>query len=424
MTPIPIPSHPRSAVSNSCSAPSVHPLVGKVYEPIRHIFTFAHRFHIEVSHMKYKNKIRLFIGGFGMLILIFDGRTALYGMNEGVKLCLYTLIPSLFPFIVLSSLICEATIGTRVSLLRPIAKGFGIPEGAESLLVVGLLGGYPIGAQAVADAYRKGQLNQSEAEKLTVICNNPGPAFLFGVLGSMVSNQKYLWLLWGIQIISALLISLIIPGRSRPVASIRNDNVTPLPVLLGKASKSMLNICSCVVFFRMVLQFLQRWILWAIPDIWIAVISGMLELSNGCLLLATVADQNLRLVLASGLLCFGGICVWMQTGAVCQEIKIGQYLFLKSLQSLLCASTTSFIVLPHHKTAYLLPSALIIAYFLLSRKEKDIAIGRLLLYNNKNARQRGNQTCYSEKRSKSAAAIAASEQNLITDRFFAQRKAP
>ena len=374
--------------------------------------------------MKYKNTVRLMIGGAGMLILILDGRTAIYGMGEGIKLCLYTLIPSLFPFIVLGSLITEATLGNKIPFLRPVAKLFRIPEGAASLLVVGFLGGYPIGAQAVAAAYQKGQLNQSEAEKLTVICNNPGPAFLFGVLGSMIDNRRFLWLLWGVQIISALLISLIIPGEIRPIPSVKKDNTTPFPELLAKASKSMLNICSCVVFFRMVLEFLQRWILWAIPDIWIVVISGMLELSNGCLLLATIEDPSLRLVLASGLLCFGGICVWIQTGAVCRSIETGRYPFRKFLQSLLCTSITAFIAMPHHKAAYLLSSVLIAAYFLLQRRKKDIAIGQLLLYNNKNATQRGTKPCYSEKRSQPAAAIAGSEQNLITDRFFAQRKAP
>lgn len=374
--------------------------------------------------MKYKNTVRLMIGGAGMLILILDGRTAIYGMGEGIKLCLYTLIPSLFPFIVLGSLITEATLGASIPCLRPVAKLFRIPEGAESLLMVGFLGGYPIGAQAVAAAYQKGQLNQSEAEKLTLICNNPGPAFLFGVLGSMIDNRRSLWLLWGIQIISALLISLIIPGEIRPIPSVKKDNTTPFPELLVKASKSMLNICSCVVFFRMVLEFLQRWILWAIPDIWIVVISGILELSNGCLLLATVEDPSLRLVLASGLLCFGGICVWMQTGAVCRSIETCRYPFRKFLQSLFCTSITAFIAMPHHKAAYLLPSVLIAAYFLLRRREKDIAIEQLLLYNNKNVTQRGKKPCYSEKRSQPAAAIAGSEQNLITDRFFAQRKAP
>ena len=34
-----------------------------------------------------------------MFILIIDAQTALKGAKEGVTLCLYTIIPSLFPFL-------------------------------------------------------------------------------------------------------------------------------------------------------------------------------------------------------------------------------------------------------------------------------------------------------------------------------------
>ena len=335
--------------------------------------------------MKYHNKLRLLIGGVGMLVLIFDSRTALYGMSEGVKLCLYTLIPSLYPFIVLGTLISEATVGTTITILRPITKIFRIPEGTESLLMVGWLGGYPIGAQSVAAAYHKGHLNRSEAERLAIICNNPGPAFLFGVLGSVFSSPKTLWLLWGIQIFTSLLISLLIPGSNRPAAPISKRNPTPFPEILTKSALSMLNICACVVFFRTVLEFLQRWILWAVPEVWSVMLSGMLELSNGCILLSTVTDSSIRPILASGLLCFGGFCVRMQTGAVCPGMQLGQYLLWKTLQGFLCATITAYFVLPHRKAAYLLPAVIAVAYFLFRRKEKDIAFGRGLLYNSKNA---------------------------------------
>ena len=38
----------------------------------------------------------------GMLALILDGRTAIEGARQGIGLCLRTVIPSLFPFFVLS----------------------------------------------------------------------------------------------------------------------------------------------------------------------------------------------------------------------------------------------------------------------------------------------------------------------------------
>ena len=38
-----------------------------------------------------------------MLILILDGRCALYGAAEGLELCIRTVIPSLFPFFFFST---------------------------------------------------------------------------------------------------------------------------------------------------------------------------------------------------------------------------------------------------------------------------------------------------------------------------------
>jgi hypothetical protein len=38
-------------------------------------------------------------------MLILDGSTALAGAREGVQMCLYTVIPALFPFFVLSDLL-------------------------------------------------------------------------------------------------------------------------------------------------------------------------------------------------------------------------------------------------------------------------------------------------------------------------------
>ena len=334
--------------------------------------------------MKYQNKLRLLIGAAGMLILIFDGRTALYGMNEGLKLCLYTLIPSLFPFIVLGSLIIETALGIRISFLQPIVKLFRVPAGTESLLMVGWLGGYPIGAQSVADIYHSGHLNQSDAEKLAIICNNPGPAFLFGVLGPIIGSQGSLWLLWSVQIVSSLLISLIIPADCIPIASITKGKTTSFPEILKKSAISMMYICACVVFFRMVLEFLERWILWLIPETWGVILSGILELSNGCLLLTNITDSEFRLILASGLLSFGGICVWMQTMAVCHDFKVSRYLLWKTLQGFLCASMTAFVVLPNQKAIFLLLPAAVILFFLRLRK-KDIAFGKTIMYNNQNA---------------------------------------
>ena len=74
-----------------------------------------------------------------ILILIFDSKTALLGAREGLTLCSYTVIPSLFPFLVLSILLTDALSGSSLRLFKPIGKLCKMPEGSESLILIGLL---------------------------------------------------------------------------------------------------------------------------------------------------------------------------------------------------------------------------------------------------------------------------------------------
>ena len=85
-----------------------------------------------------------------MLALILDGRTAIDGARQGIELCLRTVIPSLFPFFVLSILLTSSLLGSSLAVLRPLGRLFGMPDGAESLLIPAFLGGYPVAADISA----------------------------------------------------------------------------------------------------------------------------------------------------------------------------------------------------------------------------------------------------------------------------------
>ena len=146
-----------------------------------------------------------------MLVMIFDTRIVLQSAQDGVSLCIRTIIPSLFPFLALSGVINNCLIGQKLRLLQPIGRFCKIPKGAESLLVLGFLAGYPIGAQLVTQAYRSGKLSARSARRMLGFCNNAGPAFLFGLVSPLFSSIKMIWALWAIQILSALTVSYILP---------------------------------------------------------------------------------------------------------------------------------------------------------------------------------------------------------------------
>lgn len=261
------------------------------------------------------------IGAFiGMLLLILDSKTALSGARTGVELCLKTVIPSLFPFLVLSPML--------TSLPLPLGRLW--PKGAEGLLVPAFLGGYPVGAQSVAAAYGAGRLRKEDAERMLGYSCNAGPAFLFGMASSLFPRQWMVWALWGIHIASALMTArvLALDGGQAPTTS---DTVS-LSEALGSALGVMGAICGWVVLFRVVTAFLYRWVFWCIPEEVQVALTGLLELTNGCFELPRVSSIPLRFTLCSGMLAAGGLCVAMQVRSVTRGLSLRYYSVGKLLQ--------------------------------------------------------------------------------------------
>lgn len=269
----------------------------------------------------------------GMLILILDGKTALEGAQQGVSLCLKTVIPSLFPFVLMSILLTGTFLGTDIPVLHPLGKLLHIPRGAESILISAFLGGYPVGAQSIAEAYRTGQLKKADAERMLAFCNNAGPSFLFGMVTSMFPRKWMVWALWEIHIVSALLVSALFPAKEGQV-KLRTPHTPSLSSAMTSSIKVMVGICGWVVLFRIFITFLSRWILWLLPTAAQVAVTGLLELSNGCCELAAVQNIPLRFLLCSGILAFGGLCVMMQTSSVTKGLSLRQYFLGKILQTI------------------------------------------------------------------------------------------
>lgn len=287
----------------------------------------------------------------GMLLLILDGKTAFNGAAEGVSLCFRTVIPSLFPFFILSALLTGSFLGTSL----PISAGiFGVPGGAESLLLAGFLGGYPVGAQNIATVYRNGQLSREQAERMLGFCNNAGPSFLFGMIAPMFPNMKYPWLLWAIHILSALMVGILLPKAESQPISLSPGKDLSLPDALWQAIRVMASVCGWIVLFRVGIAFLDRWILWMLPAEWQVLVTGLLELSNGCCALPQIEDVNLRFLICSGMLAFGGLCVTMQTVSVTQNLSLRFY-FLGKIMQAAVSVFLAWLVLPKGSISSLIP---------------------------------------------------------------------
>lgn len=268
-----------------------------------------------------------------MLALILDSKTALSGAQAGIMLCLKTVIPSLFPFFVLSGVLMAHC--SPVPRIPRLLSGLlpGLTDRMPALLLPAFLGGYPVGAQTLCQACRDGMLTREDAQRLLAFSNNAGPAFLFGMAGQIFPQRWMVWLLWLVHILGAVFAAHCLPRPDgAPVIAPHVSKAPTDPV--GTAVKTMGTVCGWIVLFRTILAFLDRWILFGVSPVLRVLIIGLLELSNGCLELHRIASVPLRFLVCVCLIDAGGLCVSLQTASVTGGLSLRLYRLGKALQLL------------------------------------------------------------------------------------------
>lgn len=256
----------------------------------------------------------------GLLVwFLADAARVRAAAAEALALCAGSVIPALFPFLAVSSLLVSLGFGPWLSpYLSGLMALFRLPGEAGSALLLGLAAGYPVGPRTSAELYRSGQLTRSEAERLLTFCNNSNPVFLISVLGDGVfgSTRTGLWL-WLIHVTAALLTGLLFrtrKGNSLPRSVHRplSPGTAPFPSTLVDAVRgaagTMLSLCAFVMFFYVLSAPLTR-----LPPPLGPLLTGTLELFS---LTPRLTADRFGFVLASGCAGWGGVSVLCQTAAV------------------------------------------------------------------------------------------------------------
>lgn len=303
--------------------------------------------------MKKRSRLReglyLLVLALAVGALLLYPRVASEAVAHGLSLCGTVLLPSLFPFFVCVELfgaLSLAHIPARAlaHVMRPI---FHLRGACAAPLLLGMLGGYPSGAQAAARLYASGTISRQEADALLHFCNNAGPAFILGVAGGTVYHSAILGLLlWGVHIFCALAVGVLLRPKQQPVTTppVKASEAETAPLSfpaafvlsIRRAGTSALQVCMYVVVFCVISAFALSRIPAGTPAWLRALLCGMLELSNGTALLPGTAET---LPLAAFLLGFSGLGVWAQTQALvsAQGLPLRGYLPAKLLHGALSA---------------------------------------------------------------------------------------
>ena len=246
------------------------------------------------------------------------------GARTGLDLCLGTVIPSLLPFMVVSACLVKSRFSVTLGniLSKVITPLTGISSAGCVCFVTGLVGGYGAGARALSDSYREKLISSAEAESLLPFCNNAGPLFVIGTVGTGFYSSKSIGvMLLAVQIFSAVICARIFSGNYQEMCSEKQEkNKLPLGELVTKSAiesgSAIINACVFVISFCALIEVL--------PFGKFGFLGGILEVTRGCSEMAIMGGDSLPVV--SAFLAWGGISVHLQANALCSgELNMKKY---------------------------------------------------------------------------------------------------
>lgn len=294
-------------------------------------------------------------------MLIFP-KAVLLGSSNGLLLWFHIIIPTLFPFLLLSTFllstrnICYITnmFGSFISYI------FGVSQPSSYCILVGFLCGYPLGAKTVADFVRDGLIPQEEGRYLLSFCNNTSPSFVMNYLVLKTLNKEKLLIpTLFILFFSSYLISIFERKHyhftpldkhflfHKPVWSIEAFDLAVLDTF-----ESLVKIGGYIIFFSVLLTLCQQ-IPFRSPIF--QIFFSSLEITNGLKLLMELPFSfQARYILCTGLTAFGGFCSVAQTNCMLHDTDLSICSYTK--QKLAAAVTASILCMLYCKIQYTLVS--------------------------------------------------------------------
>lgn len=131
--------------------------------------------------------------GFGLGLLYYYKDISQY-IVAGIKTCGVVIIPALFPFMFLATLLAVTSGGQRLGdLLATFIKVvYRAPHGTELAVTMSWFGGYPSGAKVLGALYEQGKITVDDCKKTLLYCVNSGPAFMVGLVGVGVFGSSWI----------------------------------------------------------------------------------------------------------------------------------------------------------------------------------------------------------------------------------------
>ncbi len=287
------------------------------------------------------------LGMFFLLLLLANTQLAMDGVRKGLTLCTETLIPSLFPFLVLSELLIAAGAGTILGrfLKRPLGALFGLSAHGSVSYILGALCGFPVATTTAVTSFERGEISKKELERLVLFANNPSSGFLIGAVGRALFGSTAVGIaLFCITLLSSALLGISLNFFCKKSEKIEKTSLNGVQKGLStkdftesvrRGFSTLLQVCAFVLFFSCVTECCTYVFHAFSPSSSASVIAaGLLELTTGIGNAVTALPAATAFRASAFFASFGGFSVCLQIFSVAQgkDLRLGRYLSCKLLQ--------------------------------------------------------------------------------------------
>ncbi len=269
-----------------------------------------------------------------------------------MHLCVTSLIPNLFPFLVLNGLLIRSGFPERIgkTIGKPFGKWLGIHPSCVSAVFIGLMCGFPSGAAAAFQIHSKGLCGKKDLDRTAYLSSLASPAYVIvGVGGGLLGNRRIGLMLWILQILANITVGMV-DARLRPQPTIDYSYDAPsthsflrsFSDALKDGVNAILSICGSVIFFS-VLGGVMRLV--PFPHTLHCLIACLIELSSGVALCASTLPFPVCFLFIAFAMGWSGLSVQVQTVAVTEGcLSLRSFMLHKLLVSLL-SGLLAFVIL-------------------------------------------------------------------------------
>lgn len=300
---------------------------------------------------------------FCFVLVLRNSDAAIEYMGRGLTLCARTVIPSLFPFMVLSELIVSSGAGEAFGRIfsRLMRWVFGLSGAGVSAVFLGSMCGFPVGAKTAVSLYDRNMISKVECEHLLTFTNNPSSAFLItGVGVSLFGNRQLGVILYATVLGSSFLVGFLarffLRGTGKPEVhphyptGLHPGGVGMFTSAVSTAATGMLTVCAYVIFFSAITGALGSMMGdgsgSGIGEMGYTLFYGFLELTGGISEAATLTSWEPAIVLTAAIAGWSGLSVHCQVLTLCggRGLSFRPYLFAKAAQGVLCAGVMTLLL--------------------------------------------------------------------------------